>query len=111
MPVQRSNAHGNGEGLSGDAQLGSQSRVQKALIAPRVDEDLERFRGDKGKMGNTWRGVETITKTGETVQGVTVQDFQKSLANSPGTINFLIWVGTHSIFHPDQQLCEDYQEQ
>ena len=25
-----------------------------------------------GKMGDTWRGVETITKTGETDQGVTV---------------------------------------
>jgi hypothetical protein len=24
-----------------------------------------------GKMGNTWRGVETITNTGETDQGVT----------------------------------------
>ena len=24
-----------------------------------------------GKMGDTWRGVETITKTGETDQGVT----------------------------------------
>ena len=25
-----------------------------------------------GKMGDTWRGVETIPKTGETDQGVTV---------------------------------------
>ena len=31
-PVQCSNVHGNGEGLNGDAQLGSQGRVQKALI-------------------------------------------------------------------------------
>ena len=28
--------------------------------------------GIMGKMGDTWRGVETITKTGETDQGVTV---------------------------------------
>ena len=27
--------------------------------------------GIMGKMGDTWRGVETITKTGETDQGVT----------------------------------------
>jgi hypothetical protein len=30
--------------------------------------------GIMGKMGNTWRGVEKITKTGETDQGVTVLD-------------------------------------
>ena len=28
--------------------------------------------GIMGKMGNTWRGVETSTKTGETDQGMTV---------------------------------------
>ena len=32
-PAQRSNIHGNGDGLSGDVQLGSQCGVQKALIA------------------------------------------------------------------------------
>lgn len=42
-PVQHSNIHGNGEGLSGDVQLGSQCGVQKALIGPRVNEDPERF--------------------------------------------------------------------
>jgi hypothetical protein len=42
-PVQRSNVHGNGEGLIGDAQLGHQSSVQKTLIGPRVDEYPERF--------------------------------------------------------------------
>jgi hypothetical protein len=31
--------------------------------------------GIMGKMGDTWRGVETITKTGETDQGVTVRLF------------------------------------
>ena len=28
--------------------------------------------GIMGKMGNTWMGMETITKTGETDQGVTI---------------------------------------
>ena len=37
------NIHENGEGLSGDIQLGSQGSVHKALFSPRVDEDPERF--------------------------------------------------------------------
>lgn len=43
-PVQCSNVHENGEGLSGDIQLGSQGSVHKALISPRVNEYQERFR-------------------------------------------------------------------
>jgi hypothetical protein len=42
-PVQSSNIHGNGEGLSGDVHLGSQCGIQKALIGPRVNEDPKRF--------------------------------------------------------------------
>jgi hypothetical protein len=56
LPAQRSNIHGNGKGLSGDVQLGSDSAVVQIM----------------GKMGDTWREVETFTKTGETDQGVTV---------------------------------------
>jgi hypothetical protein len=33
-------------------------------------------------MGHTWRGVETITKTGETDQGVTLPEL-KPLSPSP----------------------------
>jgi hypothetical protein len=42
-PVQRSNIHGNGEGLSGDVQFGSQCDIQKALIGSRLNEDPETF--------------------------------------------------------------------
>jgi hypothetical protein len=35
-------------------------------------EHRNKYTGDNGEMGVTWRGVETITKTGETDQGVTV---------------------------------------
>ena len=34
--------------------------------------------GIMGKMGDTWRRVETITKTGETDQGVTMMTFLKN---------------------------------
>ena len=37
-----------------------------------------------GKMGDTWRGVETITKTGETDQGVTVPPQGHHLASYLG---------------------------
>jgi hypothetical protein len=39
-PVQRPSIHGNGEGLF---RKESQCGVQKALVGPRVNEDLERF--------------------------------------------------------------------
>jgi hypothetical protein len=35
-------------------------------------EHRSRYAGDTGKMGNTWRGVETSRKTGETDHGVTL---------------------------------------
>jgi hypothetical protein len=34
-------------------------------------EHSYKYTGDNGMMGDTWRGLETITKTGETDQGVT----------------------------------------
>ena len=42
--VQRSNVHGIGEGLSGDAHLRRQGSVHKTLIGHGVDEYPERFR-------------------------------------------------------------------
>ena len=47
-----------------------------------------------GKTGDTWRGVEKITKTGETGQGVTQKDTKHSpeidfklLSNPPFSLN------------------------
>ena len=43
-PGQHSNVHGNGEELSGDAHLGRQGSVRKALIGPRVEDYPENLR-------------------------------------------------------------------
>ena len=43
----------NGAGLSWDAQLGSQARVQKALICLRVNEDPERFKSNQMYLSHT----------------------------------------------------------
>jgi hypothetical protein len=53
--VQHSNIHGNGEGLSGDVQLGSQCGILKALIAPpsQTQRDLDWFPHSR----MTWKGV------------------------------------------------------
>ena len=42
-PFQHSNIHENGEGLSGDVQLGRQGNIHKTEIVPCVDEYLERL--------------------------------------------------------------------
>ena len=56
-PIQHSNIHGNGEGMSGAVQLGGQGSVQKALIGPRVNEDSERFTMVFPQQKGTKRGV------------------------------------------------------
>ena len=45
--------------------------------------------GIMGKMGDTWRGVETITRTGETDQHVTCFEFAPNTLYSGQNVNFL----------------------
>jgi hypothetical protein len=55
--VQHSNIHGNGEGLSEDAQLGHQGIVHKTHIGRRVDEWLERLGLVAQQQGGMEKGV------------------------------------------------------
>ena len=42
-----------------------------------------------GKMGDTWRWVDTSTKTGETDKGVTTNDWLKRIKKERHSTNFI----------------------
>ena len=57
-------------------ELGKNRSTEKSLVGlpnwqPTNRDYRYKYPGDNGKLGDTWRGVETSTKTGETDQGVT----------------------------------------
>ena len=47
------------------------SLMRQDELATETENTGINAQGIMGKMGNTWKGVETITKTSETDQGVT----------------------------------------
>ena len=63
VPIQCSNIHGNGEGISGDAQLGRQGNIQKTCIDPQFDEYLERLGLVHRQQDGVERGVSKGRRT------------------------------------------------